>query len=78
LKIDGRLVQRVLDDALDEAAVSSFITVAGIVNAKTVAPRVENEDVRRRLCELGIDFVQGYLLHRPAPLAQLLEPMPAP
>lgn len=73
LKIDGALIRRVLDDPLDEQAVKSFVAVAAIVEAKTVAPHVESEDVRRRLCELGIDYVQGYLLHRPAPIAELTD-----
>jgi EAL domain-containing protein (putative c-di-GMP-specific phosphodiesterase class I) len=71
LKIDGQYIQNVVDDALDDAAVRSFIEVAKVVGAKTVAEYVDKKEVLERLRVVGVDFVQGYFLHRPEPLENL-------
>ena len=68
LKIDGQFIRDLLRDALDNAAVRCFREVAGIVGVRTIAECVETEEVRGALAGIGIDFVQGYLIHRPEPL----------
>jgi diguanylate cyclase (GGDEF)-like protein len=73
LKIDGQFVRDVVDDPLDEAAVRCFAEVARVVGVKTVAEFVDRPEVLAKLRSLGIDYAQGYLLHRPAPLNDLLE-----
>ncbi|MBS0419339.1 MAG: EAL domain-containing protein [Proteobacteria bacterium] len=72
LKIDGQFVQDVVDDPLDEAAVRCFAEVARVVGVKTVAEFVDRPEVLAKLRTLGIDYAQGFLLHRPAPLNDLL------
>ena len=59
-------------DPLDDAAVRCFVDVARVIGVKSVAEFVDNPAVLRRLQEIGVDFVQGYLLHRPAPIDDLL------
>ena len=73
LKIDGQFVRDVVDDPLDEAAVRCFAEVARVVGVKTVAEFVDRPEVLAKLRSMGIDYAQGYLLHRPAPLNDLLE-----
>jgi diguanylate cyclase (GGDEF)-like protein/PAS domain S-box-containing protein len=73
LKIDGQFITHLLDDALDNAAVRCFRDVAKVVGVKTIAEFVERDDVRQSLREIGIDMAQGYLIHRPEPLANLLQ-----
>jgi diguanylate cyclase (GGDEF)-like protein/PAS domain S-box-containing protein len=68
LKIDGQFIRHLLTDPLDQAAVKCFVDVARAVGIKTVAEHVETDAVLARLRELGVDFAQGYLLHRPEPL----------
>lgn len=68
LKIDGQFVRDVVDDALDEAAVRSFVEVARVLGARTVAEFVDRPEVLERVREMGVDHAQGYLLHRPEPL----------
>jgi EAL domain-containing protein (putative c-di-GMP-specific phosphodiesterase class I) len=68
LKIDGQFIRHLLTDRLDQAAVKCFVDVAHAVGVKTVAEHVETEEVLARLRELGVDYAQGYLLHRPEPL----------
>ena len=72
LKIDGQFVRDVVDDPLDEAAVRCFAEVARVVGVKTVAEFVDRPEVLAKLRTMGIDYAQGYLLHRPAPLDDLL------
>jgi diguanylate cyclase len=73
LKIDGQFVRDVVDDPLDEAAVRCFAEVARVVGVKTVAEFVDRPEVLAKLRSLGIDYAQGFLLHRPAPLHDLLK-----
>ncbi|MFZ6816332.1 EAL domain-containing protein [Undibacterium sp. Rencai35W] len=71
LKIDGQFVVDVVTDPLDEAAVRCFADVAKVVGVKTVAEFVDHPAVLAKLREIGIDFAQGFLLHKPAPIDEL-------
>lgn len=72
LKIDGQFVRDVVSDPLDEAAVRCFTDVAKVLGVKTVAEFVDQVDVLERLREIGVDFAQGFLIHRPASIDELL------
>ena len=72
LKIDGQFVRDLITDPLDLAAVRCFIEVAKVVGIETVAEFVETDEVLAALREMGVDFAQGYLLHRPEPLRTLI------
>ncbi|WP_457352490.1 EAL domain-containing protein [Roseateles sp. P5_D6] len=81
LKIDGQFVRALMTDPLDQVAVRSFVDVARTLGLTTVAECVETPEVLLELVRLGVGEVQGFLLHRPQPLAELLvaaeETMPA-
>ena len=51
--------------------------VARVVGVKTVAEFVDRPEVLARLQAIGIDYAQGFLLHRPQPLASLVAAEPA-
>ena len=72
LKIDGQFIKNLLDDPLDDATVRCFVDVARVVGVKTVAEFVDRAEVLARVRELGIDHAQGYLLHRPEPIENVL------
>jgi len=72
LKIDGQFIRGLIDHPLDAAAVRCFIDVARVMRIETVAEFVDRPDVLARLGEMGVDFAQGFLLHRPAPIDELL------
>jgi EAL domain-containing protein (putative c-di-GMP-specific phosphodiesterase class I) len=74
IKIDGQFVTGLLKDPLDEVTVRSFVDVARVMGLKTVAEFVESAEVMNRLRELGVDFAQGYHLHKPASLDTLCHP----
>lgn len=72
IKIDGQFIRDLVEDPLDEAAVRCFVDVARVLGVKTVAEFVDRPEVHALLQEIGIDFAQGYLIHRPEPLALLM------
>ncbi len=72
LKIDGQFVRDVIDDPLDDAAVRCFVEVARLIGVKTVAEFVDKPEVFARMKEIGVDYVQGFLLHRPEPIESVL------
>lgn len=71
LKIDGQFVSNVPEGALDEVTVRCFVDVAKVLGVKTVAEMVSAPAILERLERLGIDYVQGFLIHRPAPIDEL-------
>jgi diguanylate cyclase (GGDEF)-like protein/PAS domain S-box-containing protein len=71
LKIDGQYITG-LNDPLNKAAVRCFCEVAKAVGAKTIAEFVESRDIHDALYAVGVDMTQGYLNHRPEPLAVLI------
>lgn len=75
IKIDGVFIRDILDNPLSEAIVSSVINIAKVMHASTVAEHVENSRILERLRELDIDYVQGFAIARPQPLAEVLEKM---
>ncbi len=79
LKIDGQFVRDLVSDRLDQAAVRCFVDVASMLGIKTVAEYVDDPDVLATLRGMGVDLAQGFLIHRPAPIGELLgPPMVAP
>ncbi|RME35638.1 MAG: EAL domain-containing protein [Gammaproteobacteria bacterium] len=74
LKIDGRFVRDMLEDRVDAVIVRSVNDLGHALGIETVAEFVENDAIRERLQEIGVDFGQGYGIARPAPLEQLLRP----
>ncbi len=74
LKIDGVFVKDIVDDPIDYAMVKSINEIGQVMGKKTVAEFVESEAVLNKLREIGVDFVQGYGIGRPARLAERLKP----
>jgi diguanylate cyclase (GGDEF)-like protein len=68
IKIDGQFIDNILDNALDQAIVRSTCEVARALNLPIVAEFVENEAQMEMLKTLGVNFVQGYIIDRPAAL----------
>jgi Amt family ammonium transporter len=65
LKIDGELVRDMARDPVLRVMVRSIHEVAHSIGLRTIAEWVEDEGTCQHLRDLGIDFGQGYLLHRP-------------
>ncbi|MCP4407740.1 MAG: EAL domain-containing protein [Gammaproteobacteria bacterium] len=72
LKIDGSFVKGILEDPVSEAMVSSINRIGHIMGLKTIAEFVENDDIKKCLKSLGVDYGQGFGIARPRPLEALL------
>jgi len=72
LKIDGSLVKNIDTDSVDREMVRAINEIGHVVGAKTIAEFVENDASVARLREMGVDYGQGYGLHKPNPLDSLL------
>ena len=73
IKVDGVFVRDILENPLSEAIVVSMTSIAGVMQAMTVAEHVESDLVMQRLRQHGIDFAQGFLVARPRPLVDVLD-----
>ncbi|MEO5565513.1 MAG: EAL domain-containing protein [Luteimonas sp.] len=69
IKIDGVFIRDVVSDSVDAAIVEAIAGVAKVIGIKTVAEYVETSDSRALLARLGINYVQGFGVHVPEPLA---------
>jgi len=68
LKIDGHFVKNITHDDIDKAFVASIHQIAQVMNIKTIAEFVENDEILSVLKTLGIDYAQGYGIAKPVPL----------
>jgi EAL domain-containing protein (putative c-di-GMP-specific phosphodiesterase class I) len=64
-------VKDILDDKVDLAMVKSINEVGHVMDKKTIAEFVENEQIFNLLKELGVDYAQGYGIGKPMPLDEL-------
>ena len=71
LKIDRGFILDMSEDDQGEVIVAATIDLGHRLGLSVVAEGVETAEVRDRLEELGCDFVQGYLVGRPVPAAQI-------
>ena len=65
LKIDGAFITDLETDEVDQILVKSMIDVAHKLGKKTVAEFVERQSTMDLLKNLGIDYIQGYLVGKP-------------
>jgi len=55
------------DDPVDYAMVETIHRVGRIMGMRTVAEYVENDRILARLRTIGVDYAQGFAIHRPEP-----------
>jgi diguanylate cyclase (GGDEF)-like protein/PAS domain S-box-containing protein len=68
LKIDGAFVRGMLDDRRDQAIVRSIAKLASDFGMYSVAEQVEDAAMAALLRDIGVDYLQGYHIHRPEAL----------
>jgi EAL domain-containing protein (putative c-di-GMP-specific phosphodiesterase class I) len=61
IKIDGSLIQNLLNNQNNINIIKLIVEFSKINNIKTVAEFVDNEELAKLIIELGIDYSQGYL-----------------
>ncbi|AMK79163.1 hypothetical protein A1342_08080 [Methylomonas methanica] len=77
LKIDGAFVKDILNSKADIAIVKSMNEIAHSLGLATIAEYVENAEIREVLKTIGVDFAQGYGVHKPMPLSELVVDLPS-
>ncbi|MDP2645279.1 MAG: EAL domain-containing protein [Desulfobacterales bacterium] len=75
LKIDGSFIRDILKDKTLDAMVVGINQIGHAMNLKTIAEYTENKPIMDRLRKIGVDFCQGYAVHKPQPLEQMLAEM---
>lgn len=71
LKIDRSFIQDIPDSTQDMEIVQAIIVMAHTLQLQVVTEGVETFEQYRFLERLGCDFIQGYLMSCPVPLAEL-------
>ena len=71
LKIDGAYIRDLETDSVNHAMVTAMIKLARTLNFQIVAEQVEDQASFDTVREMGIDFVQGYVVERPRELSAL-------
>jgi diguanylate cyclase (GGDEF)-like protein/PAS domain S-box-containing protein len=73
LKVGGDVTRGIVGSSLDFAIIKAINDVAQAMDSKLVVKAVENEEILTALRDprLRIDYVQGYAIQRPRPLAEL-------
>ena len=65
VKIDGALVQGLTSNPELQQRVRLLVEQAKARNIETVAERVEDANTMAVLWQLGVQYIQGYLVHAP-------------
>ncbi|PKO73824.1 MAG: diguanylate cyclase [Betaproteobacteria bacterium HGW-Betaproteobacteria-17] len=69
LKIDGSFVRNMVHDEHDHSIVVAITQIAKTLKIACVAEFIEDEATLLALKEIGVDYGQGYFLHRPEAIA---------
>ena len=72
LKIDGSFIRNLAVDTVNQAMVAAMIKLARTLNFQVVAEQVEDAGALEAATRMGVDFVQGYHIGRPQPLARVV------
>lgn len=72
LKIDGTFIRNLAVDSVNQAMVAAMIKLARTLNFQVIAEQVEDAGALDAAKKMGVDFVQGYYLGRPQPLARIV------
>jgi Amt family ammonium transporter len=72
LKIDGTFIRNLAVDSVNQAMVAAMIKLARTLNFQVIAEQVEDAGAFEAAKRMGVDFVQGYHLGRPQPLARAI------
>lgn len=66
-KIDGAFVRNILSSDIDYALVRNLFNLCRDMNIGIIAEYVESQDILDALCNIGIDYAQGFHIGMPHP-----------
>ena len=70
IKINGSLSTEITHRNIDSAALESMNKLCHLMGTKTVAKFVADKKDMRSIEDMGIDYIQGFVVSRPAPLTE--------
>jgi diguanylate cyclase (GGDEF)-like protein/PAS domain S-box-containing protein len=68
LKIDGSFIRDLGVDTVNQAVVAAMIDLSRSLNFRVVAEQIEDQSSLDKARQMGIDFLQGFIIARPLPL----------
>jgi diguanylate cyclase (GGDEF)-like protein/PAS domain S-box-containing protein len=71
LKIDGQFVQNITTDHVDRSMVEAITQIGRAMNIKTIAERVESQEVLCCLADIGVEYAQGCFIAVPQSVESL-------
>ncbi|KLV06958.1 hypothetical protein ABT56_07335 [Photobacterium aquae] len=66
VKIDGSLIKDCHNDPIKQTIIENLRAITTLSKIKLVAECVETEEEQQWLQQIGVDYLQGYLIHRPS------------
>ena len=69
LKIDGSFVRQMLSNPTDHTMVEAINNIGHVMGIQTIAECVETPAMLDALKKMGVDYAQGFGIHRPEPLS---------
>ena len=73
IKIDGQFVKHIATDEQSQNITKTINEFAHMTGAETVAEFVCDASVFKKVCALGVDYVQGYYICEPRPASRINE-----
>ena len=70
IKIDGSLVRNIESNRASKNMVETIVYFSKKQGIKTIAEYVENENIYKLLCDMGVDYSQGYYFGKAEVLGQ--------
>lgn len=72
IKLDRSLIEKINNDPAKRSFVDGVVKAAKLINAAVLAEGVETWAEAAVVQEMGIDLIQGFLVHRPQPVEVIL------
>ncbi|CAG0954922.1 MAG: EAL domain-containing protein [Rhizobiaceae bacterium] len=73
IKINGSFIQHMAESKFDREIVGAINGIAKSLGYMVVAEHIENQETLDMLVDMGVEFGQGYFLHRPEPLENIVD-----
>nr|WP_294875798.1 MULTISPECIES: EAL domain-containing protein [unclassified Sulfurospirillum] len=67
IKIDGAIIQKVLDDKISFLLVKNIVAFAKEAQIKVIAEYVSDASIYEMIQTLGIEYAQGHFFSKPSP-----------
>ncbi len=73
LKIDGSFVREVTSDKVSQTMVDAMCRIGKTMQLTMVAEFVGDDETRKTLASVGVDYVQGFHIGKPVPIGEILD-----